>query len=336
MRRLRASWSPPPASLLALVAVFTLLDIGFLQVLNRPFDPMIDWRYAGSLVETVRGSAGGAWGEGLLVAAGGPAPRRCSSCRRSRCCGSPASPTGTGAGRSGGRGPRRPLAGARRAGRAHGVRARWRRTGPPPTSTARSTRVPSVLRDRREFARAAEADPVRDVPAADLLTGLRGQGRARRVRREPGPGRRGGLEHRARGWSRSSTPGTRRLERAGFAARSAFLTSPTFGAGSWLAHATLQSGLWVDSQQRYDLLVTSPRLTLSRLFGAGGVADGRPSVPANNRDWPQGDFYGFDHVYDSRNVGYRGPAVRLPDHARPVHPRRLPPPRAGARRPTAR
>ena len=35
---------------LALVAVFTLLDIGFLQTLNRPFDPMIDWQYADSLV----------------------------------------------------------------------------------------------------------------------------------------------------------------------------------------------------------------------------------------------------------------------------------------------
>ena len=126
--------------------------------------------------------------------------------------------------------------------------------------------------------------------------------------------------------------GTRRLERSGFASRSAFLTSPTFGAVSWLAHATLQSGLWVDSQQRYDLLVTSPRLTLSGLFGRAGwrtVAD----VPANTRDWPQGAFYDFDHVYDSRNVGYRGPAVRLPDHARPVHPRRVPPPRARADEP---
>ena len=48
--------------------------------------------------------------------------------------------------------------------------------------------------------------------------------------------------------------GTGRLRAAGFSSRSAFLTSPTFGAASWLAHATLQSGLWVDSQQRYDQL----------------------------------------------------------------------------------
>src|SRR5829696_3926031 len=55
---------------LAVVAVFRLLDVGFYQALNRPFDPMIDWRYAGDLVETVRGSAPGALGVVLLAAAG--------------------------------------------------------------------------------------------------------------------------------------------------------------------------------------------------------------------------------------------------------------------------
>ena len=49
--------------------------------------------------------------------------------------------------------------------------------------------------------------------------------------------------------------GDRRLRAAGYAARSGFLTSPTFGGGSWLAHATLLSGLWIDNQQRHrDLL----------------------------------------------------------------------------------
>ena len=47
---------------LALTAVSTILDIGFLEALNRPFDPLIDWRYTGSLVETVRGSAEDRWG----------------------------------------------------------------------------------------------------------------------------------------------------------------------------------------------------------------------------------------------------------------------------------
>jgi hypothetical protein len=101
--------------------------------------------------------------------------------------------------------------------------------------------------------------------------------------------------------------GTRRLHAAGFSARSAFLTSPTFGAASWLAHSTLQSGLWVDSQRRYDQLIGTDRMTLADAFGRAGwrtVFD----VPSITRDWPEGAaFYHFDQLYDERNVGYRGP-----------------------------
>jgi hypothetical protein len=110
--------------------------------------------------------------------------------------------------------------------------------------------------------------------------------------------------------------GTRRLRAAGYETRSAFLTSPTFGAASWLAHSTLQSGLWVDSQQRYDQLLGADRLTLTDAFGRAGwrtVFDD----PAITRDWPEGqDFYHFDQGYDSRNVGYQGPAfsyATMPD-----------------------
>jgi hypothetical protein len=48
---------------------------------------------------------------------------------------------------------------------------------------------------------------------------------------------------------------------AGFSAKSTFLTSPTFGGISWLAHSTLQSGMWIDigavSQLTFEFL--SPR-----------------------------------------------------------------------------
>ncbi|WP_374969223.1 CDP-alcohol phosphatidyltransferase [Terrabacter sp. BE26] len=93
----------------------------------------------------------------------------------------------------------------------------------------------------------------------------------------------------------------------GYSMRSAWLSSPTFGGFSWLAHSSLQTGLWVDSQQRYDQLVTTDRLTLSRVFSTAGwrtVA----VVPANQHDWPEGrDFYGYDQVWDARTLGYRGP-----------------------------
>jgi hypothetical protein len=110
--------------------------------------------------------------------------------------------------------------------------------------------------------------------------------------------------------------GTRRLRAAGFSCRSAFLTSPTFGGISWLAHSTLQSGLWVDNQQRYDELIGGQRLTLSDAFKRAGwrtVGD----VPSNTRNWPQGrSFYHYDKIYDARNVGYRGPTfsyASMPD-----------------------
>ena len=110
--------------------------------------------------------------------------------------------------------------------------------------------------------------------------------------------------------------GTDQLTRAGFAARSAFLTSSAFGGGSWLAHATCQSGLWIDSQQRYDQLVASDRLTLSSAFKRAGwrtVGD----VPSNEKEWPEGSsFYHYDQIYDERNVGYTGPSfsyASMPD-----------------------
>src|SRR3712207_5206332 len=101
------------------------------------------------------------------------------------------------------------------------------------------------------------------------------------------------------------------LGAAGFSSRTAWLTSPTFGGLSWLAHSTLQSGLWIDSQRRYDVLMKSDRLTLSKFFvNAGWRSVG--VIPANNRDWPQGAFYQYDRIYDSRNIGYKGPMFGYP------------------------
>ena len=63
----------------------------------------------------------------------------------------------------------------------------------------------------------------------------------------------------------------------------------------------------MDSQRRYEQLLGADRLTLTSAFEKAGwrtVFD----VPANTRDWPEGEaFYGFDQLYDARNVGYQGP-----------------------------
>lgn len=101
--------------------------------------------------------------------------------------------------------------------------------------------------------------------------------------------------------------GNRQLTKAGYQSRSAFLTSPVVGAGSWLAHGSVQSGVWIDGEQRYSQLLASKRLSLTSAFERAGWRTVFV-VPANTLDWPEGKrYYGFDQLYDSRNVGYRGP-----------------------------
>ena len=80
--------------------------------------------------------------------------------------------------------------------------------------------------------------------------------------------------------------------------------------------AVLQAGVHrlhlVDGQRRYDQLVDNDRLTLTRAFKRAGwraVA----AMPANRRAWPEGaSYYGYDQIYDRRNLGYRGPGFGLP------------------------
>ena len=94
------------------------------------------------------------------------------------------------------------------------------------------------------------------------------------------------------------------------------MTSPTFGGISWLAHSTLQTGLWVNNVQRYAQLMPSSRFTLSDAFNKAGwrtVAD----VPSNEKSWPEGKtFYHYAQLYNQFNVGYAGPNfsyAKVPD-----------------------
>lgn len=106
-----------------------------------------------------------------------------------------------------------------------------------------------------------------------------------------------------------------KLLQAGIAMRSAYLTSPTFGGLSWFAHGTAMSGLWINSQTRYDTLVMSDHPSINRLFRTAGwrtVA----VMPAISMAWPEGDYFGYDKVYDAHNSGYQGMPfnwVTMPD-----------------------
>ena len=283
-----------------------VLNIGLFMVFNRPFDAFADWRYTGIAIETLRASVGrrdadlavggvAVLGVALLVVttfAVLRVTRVAAGHRRTSLrvvmalavvwvlCWAFGAQLVSGV----------PMASTSTAGLAvDQVRA-----------------VRAGIRDRAIFADEIERDRFRTTPGDRLLTALRGKdvmvvfvesyGRSAVQSSSFAPGVNAVLDR-----------GTERLQAAGFHARSAFLTSPTYGGASWLAHSTLQSGAWVKTESRYDTLVHSDRFTLSQAFKRAGwrtVHD----APANNREWlPATNFYGYDQVYDQRNLGYVGP-----------------------------
>ncbi|RSM55371.1 sulfatase [Amycolatopsis sp. WAC 01376] len=165
--------------------------------------------------------------------------------------------------------------------------------------------VRAGIRDRDAFAEEVAVDAFRDTPPSGLLNALRGKdvlftfvesyGRVAVQDSDIAPKVDAVLD-----------AGTARLKNAGYGSRSAFLTSPTTSAGSWLAHSTFQSGVWVDSQHRYDDFVQTDRFTLGGAFKRAGW-ETVGVVPAHTEDWPEGKIYGYDRYYDSRGIGYRGP-----------------------------
>jgi Sulfatase len=106
-----------------------------------------------------------------------------------------------------------------------------------------------------------------------------------------------------------------RLAERGLFAASTWLTSPTVGGQSWLAHGTLESGLWLADQGRYDALVHSDRLTLTRAFARAGYRT-IALKPAITRPWPEGELLGFARIYAAADLGYAGAPynwVTMPD-----------------------
>lgn len=96
------------------------------------------------------------------------------------------------------------------------------------------------------------------------------------------------------------------LRSAGFEMSSAYLTSPTFGGGSWLAHATLASGVRIEDQIAHDLLLTSDLPPLAEYFNRSGYRTLR-AMPGTLWPWPEGNFYRFQRTYIAPDFGYRGP-----------------------------
>ncbi|MBX2885661.1 MAG: hypothetical protein KTR32_37240 [Granulosicoccus sp.] len=97
--------------------------------------------------------------------------------------------------------------------------------------------------------------------------------------------------------------------------RSGWLESPIRGGRSWLAHASLHAGLKIDSQARYDRLITSERKTIADLFeGAGWQSIG--IMPAIQFEWPESHWYSYDKLFVNDDLDFQGERfgyVTMPD-----------------------
>jgi hypothetical protein len=301
-------------ALLGVSVLIQVLDLGMWTFLNRQFDLVADWGLLDDGVAFLRDAVGRAGSiaaivVAVLLVAAVPALMALSVLRLSR------------------------VAARHRSGTSGGVAllaAAWIATAllgtqlvPGVPVAARSqadlvrTRTLAVrdsLHDQKAFAAAVTTDRFRTTPGDQLLTALRGKDVVVSFVESYG---RSALEdpQQAAIVGPALTAGERQLAAAGFSARSGFITSSTFGGYSWLAHATLQSGLLINGQQRYRGVVATDRLTLTGAFRRAGW--GTVAVePDNTYAWPEGAFYGYQQVYDARTLGYAGPQFgwsRMPD-----------------------
>lgn len=290
---------------LGLVAILKLLDMGFVAVLARPFDPVLDWVLVGAAVEFVAGSTGvaGAVGAvlGAIVLAGAVLILVTWSVLRLAGVAARHRPAATRVVTA--------LAAAWVACALLGAQivpdVPVAAAGAAALARDRTLQVHASLQDRRAFAAQAAADAYGDTGDEELLIALRGKDVVVAFVESYG---RDAVEDPefASQIGAVLDDGNRRLDAAGFASRSAFLTSPVAGGSSWLAHATFLSGLRIDNPQRHRTLLASDRTTLGSAFRRAGwrtVA----VMPGTTRAWPEGAFFGYDRVYDSRDLGYRGP-----------------------------
>lgn len=301
--------------LLALVVVFKALDIGFIDTFNRRFDLLSDKSYAGTGIETLRASIGRTDTNLVVIGVvlGVIALFVLTTFSTFRLTGIAAANRRWALGIVAALGGVWALLGV--------LDAQFIPHTPIASTVSADVVVKEVgavrsdIHDQAVFAKEIKHDAFRNTPPNQLLTSLRGKDVLLVFEEAYGQqaveGRQFSPEVDA-----VLSRGDKQLASAGFSERSGFLTSATYGGISWLAHSTLQSGLWVDNQRRYNDLVSTQRFTLSDAFKEAGwrtVDD----VPSDDYYWPQGtSFYHYDKLYSRLNVGYQGPTftyASMPD-----------------------
>jgi len=107
----------------------------------------------------------------------------------------------------------------------------------------------------------------------------------------------------------------RRMQAAGLTLVSGRLVAPSQGGQSWYAHGSMLSGIWLDNQLRYDMLLASGRETLVDDFETAGYRT-VALMPAISTAWPEGERFGYEEIHAATNIAYEGPPlnwVTMPD-----------------------
>ncbi|MFI8075375.1 CDP-alcohol phosphatidyltransferase [Streptomyces sp. NPDC086033] len=173
-------------------------------------------------------------------------------------------------------------------------------------AATQAKRVVSTVRDEAEFQKVAKVDAFGNTPGSQLVPDLRGkdmiftfiESYGRSAVEDPGI---------APGVDKTLDTSTAALAKAGFHAKSGWLTSATYGGSSWLGHSTTLTGLWIDNQQRYRTVMASDHLSLTKAFKKTGAWDTVGVMPGVQKGWPEQKYYDLDKVYNAFQLGYKGP-----------------------------
>ena len=98
----------------------------------------------------------------------------------------------------------------------------------------------------------------------------------------------------------------RRLAEDGWQVVTGLFESPTFGGASWLAHSSFLTGVAVSQSRDYALLLSSQGTSFVGDFSKAGYRT-VALMPGLKLAWPEGQFYGFDEIYDAAALNYTGP-----------------------------
>lgn len=106
-----------------------------------------------------------------------------------------------------------------------------------------------------------------------------------------------------------------RVSAAGLHVVSGKLVAPSQGGQSWFGHGSILSGIWLDNQLRYDMMLAGGRETLIDDFKRAGYRT-VAVMPAITMAWPEGQRFGYDEIFTHADIDYGGPAlnwVTMPD-----------------------